>query len=403
MKQIIKTLVLAGITGFIAFAILTVPDQASEASIRGLNIWWESVFPTLLPFFIIAELLISFGVVNFIGVLCEPIMRPIFNVPGVGSFAWIMGMVSGYPTGAKISTHLREEQQISQIEAERLVTFTNASSPLFIIGVIAGGLFHDLKLGVLLITCHYIGNALVGFCMRFYGRKREKGKKTNRKNKVSLKRALKEMHRTRLNDPRPFGQVIGDAVLNSVKTLVMVGGFIILFSVFTKLLFILGISPVIASGFDLLFKALMLPVELTLPFLSGLFEITLGSQMISQISINNLLAQMIIVSFILGFHGLSVQAQVSSIIAKTDIRFAPYFFARFLHAIFASILTIILYKPLYVNRQAFELESTPVSADATQNFWIMARDILTHTGPITTIIFLAISALLLYRRNMTSK
>ncbi|GGB45027.1 sporulation integral membrane protein YlbJ [Lentibacillus populi] len=398
MKQIIKTLVLAGITGFIAFAILTVPDEASEASVRGLNIWWESVFPTLLPFFIIAELLISFGVVNFIGVLCEPIMRPIFNVPGVGSFAWIMGMVSGYPTGAKISVHLREEKQITQIEAERLVAFTNASSPLFIIGVIAGGLFNDLKLGILLIACHYIGNTFVGICMRFYGRSKEKGKKPAG-NKVSLTRAFKEMHRTRLNDPRPFGQVMGDAVLNSVKTLVMVGGFIILFSVFTKLLYILGISPIIANSFHFVFHAISLPVELALPFLSGLFEITLGSQMISQTFIDSLLAQMVIVSFILGFHGLSVQAQVSSIIARTDIRFAPYFFARFLHAFFASILTIILYKPLYVNREAFELESIPVSEGADQTIWVSILDIIKHAGPFITILFLAISVLILYRRR----
>lgn len=402
LKQIIKTLLLAGITGFIAFAILTVPDQASEASIRGLNIWWESVFPTLLPFFIIAELLISFGVVNFIGVLCEPIMRPIFNVPGVGSFAWTMGMVSGYPTGAKISAHLRQEQQISQIEAERLVAFTNASSPLFIIGVIAGGLFHDIKLGVLLITCHYIGNALVGVCMRFYGRSREKGKKSGKK-KVSLMRAFKEMHRTRLNDPRPFGQVMGDAVINSVKTLVMVGGFIILFSVFTKLLYILHVSPAIARLVEPIFHFFMIPVDLALPFLSGLFEITLGSQMLSTVSIDNLLAQMIIVSFILGFHGLSVQAQVSSIIAKTDIRFAPYFFARFLHAIFASILTVLLFKPLYVNRQAFEIEYLPVSGDLQQNSWMQALHNLAHIGPVITVFSLGLAVLLIYRRSLQKR
>nr|WP_176555793.1 sporulation integral membrane protein YlbJ [Virgibacillus ndiopensis] len=401
MKQIVKTLLLAGVTGFIAFAILTVPDQAAEASIRGLSIWWESVFPTLLPFFIIAELLISFGVVKFIGILCEPIMRPIFNVPGVGSFAWTMGMVSGYPTGAKISSHLREEHQLTQIEAERLVSFSNASSPLFIIGVVAGGLFNDKKLGLLLITCHYVGNALVGFCMRFYGRTKEKGKKTE-KQKVSLIRAFKEMHRTRLNDPRPFGQVMGDAVLNSVKTLVMVGGFIILFSVFTKLLYILNVSPAIASVVKHIFQILSLPEDLTLPFLSGLFEITLGSQMLSNISIDNLLAQMIIVSFILGFHGFSVQAQVASIISKSDIRFAPYFFARFLHAVFASILTVILFKPLYVNRQVFDMEDVPISTDVEQNIWFTITDLINHLGPIITIVFLGIAVFLLYRRRTTN-
>src|SRR5690625_7596826 len=74
--------------------LIIYPEQSLLASIRGLHAWWEVVFPSLLPFFITAELLISFGVVQFIGILFEPIMRPLFNVPGIGSFAWIVGMAS---------------------------------------------------------------------------------------------------------------------------------------------------------------------------------------------------------------------------------------------------------------------------------------------------------------------
>src|SRR5699024_1959652 len=142
---------------------------------------------------------------------------------------WAMGMASGYPTGAKISARLREEKQLTQIEAERLVSFTNASSPLFIFGAVSVGFFYDVKLGVILGASHYIGNALVGVCMRFYGRNAEKKVKPAKK-KVSIIRAFREMHQTRVNDPRPFGKIVGDAVLNSIQTLVMVGGFIILFS-----------------------------------------------------------------------------------------------------------------------------------------------------------------------------
>src|SRR5699024_8315207 len=140
----------ASVTIFITFLLIKFPDQVLDASIRGLNIWWEVVFPSLLPFFITAELLIGFGVVTFIGVLFEPIMRPIFNVPGAGSFAWVMGMASGYPSGAKISTRLREDGQLTRVEAERLISFTNASSPLFIFGAVAVGFFHDAKLGLLI-------------------------------------------------------------------------------------------------------------------------------------------------------------------------------------------------------------------------------------------------------------
>lgn len=396
--QKVKTILLSGGTVFLAFCLIKYPDQSLEASIRGLNMWWEIVFPSLLPFFITAELLIGFGVVKFIGILFEPIMRPLFNVPGVGSFAWAMGMASGYPTGAKISTRLREENQLSQIEAERLVSFTNASSPLFIFGAVSVGFFYDVKLGVLLAASHYIGNALVGICMRFHGKKKEIKSSKRKSQKPSIIQAFRQMHRTRINDPRPFGEIVGDAVLNSIQTLVMVGGFIILFSVITKLLYIIGVSSIIAGLFQIILQFLTLPIELALPLFSGLFEITLGAREISQIETSSLLAKMIAVSFILGFNGFSVQAQVASIIAPTDIRFAPYFFARILHGIFAGILTLILYEKLYLNRTSFDFNGVPVSNNIHENPWISTLYTLKDIGPIITITFLLIAATILLRR-----
>lgn len=396
MNPLGKTLILASGTIFLTFCLIAFPDQALDASVRGLDIWWEVVFPSLLPFFITAELLIGFGVVTFLGVLFEPIMRPIFNVPGVGSFAWVMGMASGYPSGAKISTRLREEGQLTRIEAERLLSFTNASSPLFIFGAIAVGFFHDPKLGLLIAVCHYLGNMIVGICMRFYGSAQENH--PIKKARFSMKRALKEMHNERINDPRPFGEVIGDAVLNSIKTLVMVGGFIILFSVLTRMFFLIGILAMLAQLLQFSFSLLSLPIELGVPFLTGLFEITLGAQLVSKTTIDLMLAKIIIVSFILGFNGFSVQAQVSSIIAKTDIRFTPYFVSRLLHGLFASLLTIILYKPLYVKRKLSEASTIPGSHHFSDDFWHSLLIILKQIGPLLTItaVGLAIS-IKLYR------
>lgn len=401
MKERSKTISLALLTVFITFSLIKFPDQTFEASIRGLKIWWEVVFPSLLPFFIVAELLISFGVARFIGVLFEPIMRPLFNVPGVGSFAWVMGMASGYPSGAKISVRLREEKQLSQIEAERLLSFTNASSPLFIFGAVSVGFFHDVRLGLLIAVCHYASNALVGICMRFYGRSHEAERKVSPKRNRSVMQAFHEMHQTRMKDQRPFGEVIGDAILSSITTLVMIGGFITLFSVFTKLLFLIGLTPLISSLLQHGLKLLLIPGELALPLLSGLFEISLGTQMISQTNIDSLLPKIVVVSFILGFNGLSVQAQVSSIIAKSDIRFSPYFVARFLHGLLASILTLLLYKPLYINRQVFHSEDLPVSNLKEDSFWIDTLNLLKQSGPLITICFLGIAAVLLYHRQRT--
>ncbi|GAE29131.1 hypothetical protein [Halalkalibacter hemicellulosilyticus] len=67
-----KTFVLALVSLLLAASLMIFPKEALEASIRGMQMWWNVVFPSLLPFFIVSELLIGFGVVTFIGALLEP-------------------------------------------------------------------------------------------------------------------------------------------------------------------------------------------------------------------------------------------------------------------------------------------------------------------------------------------
>ncbi|MEH6856347.1 nucleoside recognition domain-containing protein, partial [Priestia megaterium] len=153
-KSMVKTLLLGTSVTLLAIALIVYPKEALEGSVRGLNTWWKVVFPSLLPFFIVSEMLIGFGVVKFIGILLEPFMRPLFRVPGVGGFALAMGMASGFPSGAKITSRLRQEKQLTAIEAERLVSFTNSSNPIFIFGAVAVGFFHNPAVGIILALSH---------------------------------------------------------------------------------------------------------------------------------------------------------------------------------------------------------------------------------------------------------
>ena len=77
-----------------------------------------------------------------------------------------MGMASGFPAGAKLSARLRKSNLLTQIEAERLVSFTNSSNPLFIFGAVSIG-FNNPKLGIILAAAHYFSNFAVGLIMRF--------------------------------------------------------------------------------------------------------------------------------------------------------------------------------------------------------------------------------------------
>ncbi|PKG22147.1 sporulation integral membrane protein YlbJ [Niallia nealsonii] len=382
----IKTIMLALSASLLAFALIAFPAVAVDASKKGLNTWWTIVFPSLLPFLILSEIMIGFGVVRFLGVLLEPLMRPLFRVPGVGGFVWAMGMVSGFPTGAKLTARLREEKQLTKIEAERLASFSNASNPMFIIGAVSAAFFHNPKLGFLLAFAHYLANFTVGICMRFYGSKDEK-KKVEKIRRPSLRRALTELHHTRLKDKRPIGKLLGDAVSSSIQSLLMVGGFIILFSVINRLLFHLHITSFFAQFLQSFFQLFNFSDDLSIPFIAGIFEITLGSKLTSDAESATLMHKAVITSFILGFSGLSVQAQVASILAQTDIRFKPFFFARILQALFACFYTFLSWDFFvkYFFTSEKPVMAVPDLLGSSSSFIQAAFEKLSTVGPAFTI------------------
>ncbi len=396
----LKTISLAAIVTIMAIALVIFPQESFEASKSGLHMWWQIVFPSLLPFLILSELLISFGVVSFLGVILEPLMRPFFRVPGVGGFVWAMGLASGFPAGAKFTARLRLEKQLTRIEGERLVCFTNSSNPLFIFVAISVGFFHNPNLGVILAVAHYGGNAIVGIIMRFYGRKEELTPSKRKIKLPSLTTALKQMHRTRLKETRPFGKMLGDSVTSSVQTLLMIGGFIILFSVINQLLYQMNITSLLANGIAGFLEIFSLPASFSIPLISGMFEMTLGAQLSSAVTNPNLLQQTMVTSFILAFSGFSVQAQVASILAETDIRFAPFFFARIIHGFIAAILAYILWDPLYLEFSHFGKVTMdyPVSQMVEDQTFSLYETLL-QIGPLFTIITLTLYIFILIKKE----
>ncbi len=399
----LKTMFIAIFISGLTIAIILNPKESLDASIRGLTIWWEVVFPSLLPFFIVSELLIGFGVVRFIGVLLEPFMRPVFRVPGVGGFVWAMGMASGNPAGAKLTARMRQEKQLTKIQAERLVSFTSSSNPLFIFGAVAVGFFDKPSLGVLLAAAHYLGNLCVGLTMRFYGKSDDTIRNGKKRLFPSPSLAFKELHSTRITETRPLGKMLGDAVISSIQTLLMIGGFIILFSVFNKILAIIHVTQLIGVVFSGALSLFHIASDLSVPLITGIFEITLGNQLVSETNAS-LLEKVMIASFILAFGGLSIQAQVASILADTDILFKPFFIARILQGIYSSIIAFLLFRPIYLNLESFNTSELPVmlmkhGPGLAKDYW----ELIVQSGPLITIISLLFYIFLYGKRNVFTK
>lgn len=361
------------VLGFICFIIvinfILHPDQIFDASLRGLKIWWDIVFPALLPFCIISELMMGFGLAHFIGVLLEPIMRPLFNVPGSGAFALTMGFASGYPVGAKLTVRLREQQMITRSEGERLVSFASSSDPLFMFGAVAVGFFHDVSLGIILASVHYISSIIIGIIMRFHD---PKGSTTyyQPEGRSIITRAFVAMHHARIRDQRTFGKLLGDAVSTSLQTLLLVGGLLIIFSVLMTIFTFIHITTLLSHLFAVILFIFGLPQELNNALISGLFEVTLGAQGASMSGESiTLIDQVAIASAILAWGGLSVHAQIASILSTTDIRYKPYLFARFLHAFIAAAITYIAWGYLTQSTMAVPTFFNQVPSPYSWSMW----------------------------------
>ncbi len=321
-----------------AFMLIN-PRETVIAASLGMQLWYSTVFPALFPFFIVAELLVALHFVNILGTWLEPLMRPVFRLPGCSSLVLVMGFTSGFPVGAILTRKLYDKKMLTADEAERLVSFTNNSSPLFIVGAIGVGMLGSPAAGYLLAISHYLSNFILGWLWRF----------------KSQPEPLYSSYQFQQGNPTPadinksstnissMGKILGDAIKNALNNIFAVGGFIIIFSVLTRMLSFWGFIDLMATGLVKILAILNLSYPLAYGLSMGFFEITLGAKTAianDPVTLPTLLA----VSSILGFSGLSIIAQIMSIVAGTPVRLSFYLLARSLQVMLSMLITAILYR-----------------------------------------------------------
>lgn len=322
---------------FLAFTLSLVFFSSSNLSAAksGLSLWANSVVPSLLPFFIATELLCQTSIISILGNFLNIFMKPLFNIRGEGAFALIMGIISGYPTGAKIAGKFREEGICTKEECERLLSFTNNSGPLFIIGTVGISMFGNSTIGILLFITHVMACISVGIIFRFW--KYNFSSVDNNIRHTTLKYS-KNKNVNLLN----LGEVLGTSITNSISTILMIGGFVVLFSVIISILKASHLLALLTIALEPIFSICHIPSSFITPFINGFLEITNGINTISGIQIKAISINIIFTAFLLGFGGISVMLQVFSIIAKTDLSVKPYVIGKLLHGVIAATYTYLL-------------------------------------------------------------
>ena len=329
----LRKYVIPSILLFFTIGLMLFSNSNLSAAKAGLKLWAYNVVPALFPFFVATDLLSYTNICEKISNIFSKIMRPLFNVPGCGAYAFILGLISGYPVGAKIAVELRNSGNCSKDEGNRILAFTNNSGPLFIIGTVGVSLFRNTSIGILLLISHILSSITVGIILGL----------TSKKNKISTINSGKSfLQNKKYCTFSNLGEILGNSIFSSIKTILMIGGFVVIFSCLISILNESNIFSIINTLFNPLFNTFRLNTSFIKPILTGIIELTNGMALVCNIPGKNIAINILACAFLLGFGGISVLLQVFSIVSKSDLSIKTYLYGKILQGIIACFYTYIL-------------------------------------------------------------
>ena len=329
---------------YLFFLVLFTKSNFNAAK-KGITLWANNVVPSLFPFFVAVELLKHTNLIYFLSIKLDKYMKPIFYLPGVASFPFVMGLISGYPVGAKIVSDLYSNNLCTQKEAERMLAFTNNSGPLFIIGTVGCSFYSNTSIGILLLISHILSSICVGIILGIISRIKSA---TNKFTAHSTQSASVNNFSSLLQDDikiADLGGILGSAIVSAIKSILMIGGFVTIFSVILSILNNTKILTIISYFISNIFH---INPDYIVGLLTGFLEFTNGLYKISTINNKMLSINLIISSFIIGFGGISVTLQVLNIISKNKLSIKAYIFGKLLHGTISALFTfLILSVPIF--------------------------------------------------------
>lgn len=230
MKKWLYALLILIILSF----LLILPSQALKASRSGLNLWFGTLVPTLLPFIILSSFLIHSNLVRILAALVHPILGRIYDLSPEGSYALFTGFLCGYPVGAKVLGDLKRNHRIHPEEARYLLGFVNNVSPSFVLTFLVT---EQLKSPGRVLPCLVM---LYGLPL-FYGLLTKK-EYIHRKKRVQFT-GIKNASTVQISF-----ELLDACIYDAVNTLLKLGGYLILFSILAEILSQLPfLTPAFAS------------------------------------------------------------------------------------------------------------------------------------------------------------
>jgi hypothetical protein len=299
MKNLLTALAL-----YLIYLLLRYPVLSLEYASTGLFLWFQKMIPTLLPFMILSGIIIRMNLTEKFVRFFHPVMRRLFRTSPNGTYTILMGLLCGFPMGARIIGELYHSDKLSREESSLLLSFCNNIGPIYFLSYVVP------MLG--------IEKPLIPFCIMygvplFYGFLMARLLPCLR---TKNKEAVLCMQSQAASQTTPtLLSAINDSVISGLIGIGKLGGYMVFFN---------------------LLNILFVPFQNLSPAFLGLYncilEITSGIDRASQYFIYPIL-------ILLPFGGFSCIAQTYSMIENTDLSISSYIF----HKVIQTILTALVY------------------------------------------------------------
>lgn len=274
--------------------------ESKEGAIRGLLLCGNVIIPSLFPFTVCVLMLLRSGFSNIFIKIKKPINK-VFGINNAEFTALFLSFIGGYPIGAKMLNEIHLQGKTTKARAEIILPFCVNAGPAFIVLAVGDGILNSKTLGYILLTSHILASILLALASA-------RNLKIDLKTDNSVRKQI------------PFNENFVSSVTDSAATILNICSFTILFSV---------ISSILSKGNIKFFF-----------YFTYLLEITMAVS-----STKNLL----FISFLLGFGGISVWLQVFCCCKGFNVNFKRFALFRVLHGVFSSILTFFLIKLFKIN------------------------------------------------------
>lgn len=306
----VKNVLFAALLISFAAALLCSPTASADAAREGLSLCLHGVLPSLFPFFVLSSLLVSSGAAEAFGSVLRPLMRPLFSLSGAGAGALVLGLVGGYPVGARTAAELYCAGALRKTEAERLLGFCNNAGPGFILGFCGATALQNERAGAYLYLVHVAAALLTGLLLR-----------GSPLRAADASQAEPRIVSAPSDRRRTYAAQFTTAVRDSFAAVWSVCGYVVIFAVLLR------------------FVTLLLPDH---PLLAGFIELTNGV-----LALGTGREGFVRCAVLLGWGGLSVHAQTLSVLEDSGLSTKRYFLGKALQAALSAPLAWVVSSFLY--------------------------------------------------------